>query len=118
MKRLYLARGSSLVSDQNDLKYAYSGGNSSASCWSSGISINSRCSIRCNPLRRADHLLSVGLGNLTHELGPRHVDSGVDLAGLGPRVVLEDFHHQGRVVRDNHAGLKQAQEPGLALGLA
>src|SRR5262245_19487510 len=63
-------------------------------------------------------LLSVGLGDLADKFGPRHVHGPIDLAGLWPRVVLEDFHHQGRVIRDNNTGLKHAQKPDLALGLA
>src|SRR2546428_13138585 len=62
-------------------------------------------------------LLPVGLGDLTHELGPRHVHGPVDLAGLWSPIVLQDFHHQGRVVRDNNTSLKHAQKPDLALGL-
>ena len=34
------------------------------------------------------------------------------------RIVFEDFHHQGRVIRGNNARLKHTQEPDLALGLA
>jgi hypothetical protein len=33
-------------------------------------------------------LLPVGLGDLAHELGPRHVHGPVDLPSLWPRVVL------------------------------
>jgi hypothetical protein len=62
--------------------------------------------------------LSEGLGDLADELSPAHVHSPVDLAGLRSRVVFEDFHHQGRVVRDNDARLQHAQEASLPLGLA
>jgi len=51
------------------------------------------------------HSLSEGLGDLADELSPAHVHSPVDLAGLRSRVVFEDFHHQGRVVRDDDARL-------------
>ena len=50
-------------------------------------------------------LLSVGLGNLTDKLGPAHIHSCVDLAGLRSSIVFQDFHHQGCVVRDNDACL-------------
>jgi hypothetical protein len=50
-------------------------------------------------------LLSVGLGDLADKLGPAHVHGPIDLAGLRSRIVLEDFHHQGRIVRDNDARL-------------
>jgi len=50
-------------------------------------------------------LLSVGLSDLTDKLGPAHVHGAIDLAGLGSPVILEDFHHQGRVVRDDDARL-------------
>src|SRR5439155_25781058 len=55
-----------------------------------------------------DHSLAVGLGDLADELCPGHVDGLVDLAGLRSRIVLEDFHHQGRVVRDDDACLQHA----------
>src|SRR5215218_2568100 len=67
-------------------------------------------------LRR--RLLSVGLGDLADELGPGHVHCPIDLAGLRSRIVLEDFHHQSCVVRENDAGLQHAQETDLAFGLA
>src|SRR5689334_20853150 len=67
---------------------------------------------------RIDPLLAVRLRHLAHKLRPRHVHGSVDLAGLWPRVVLEDFHHQGRIIRDNNPRLKHAQEPNLALGFA
>ena len=50
-------------------------------------------------------LLSVGVGDLADKLGPAHVHGPVDLAGFRSRIVLEDFHHQGRVVRDDDARL-------------
>ena len=63
---------------------------------------------QCRTRRRglpAGWLLSVGLGDLADELSPGHIHGPVHLAGLWPRIVLEDFHHQGRVVRDNNARL-------------
>src|SRR6185437_14314043 len=62
--------------------------------------------------------LPVRLGDLANELGPGHVHGPVDLAGLRPRIVLEDFNHQSRVVRENYASLLHSQYPDLALGLA
>jgi serine/threonine protein kinase len=46
-----------------------------------------------------------------------HVHSAINLAGLRSRIVPEDFHHQGRVVRENDARLQHAQKPDLPLGL-
>jgi len=58
-----------------------------------------RCGQRCSRVpQRAVHLLSVGLGDLADKFCPRHVHGPVDFACLWPRVVLEDFHHQGRVI--------------------
>src|SRR5882762_10104240 len=51
------------------------------------------------------HLLSVRLGDLADELGPAHIHGRVDLAGLRSRIVFEDFHYQGRVVRNDDASL-------------
>jgi hypothetical protein len=53
-------------------------------------------------------LLAVGLCDLPHELGPGHVHRAVNCRSLGPRVVLEDFHHQRGVVGQDHAGLHHA----------
>jgi hypothetical protein len=50
-------------------------------------------------------LLSVGLGDLADELSPAHIHGRVDLAGLRSRIVFEDFHYQGRVVRNDDARL-------------
>jgi hypothetical protein len=55
---------------------------------------------------------SVGLGNLADKLGPAHVHGPINLTGLRSPIVLEDFHHQGRIVGENDARLQQAQEPG------
>src|SRR5579862_6907256 len=66
----------------------------------------------------ADELLSVGLCNLANKLGPAHVHGSVNLTGLRSPIVLEDFHHQGRIVGENDARLQHAQKPGLPLGLA
>ena len=57
-------------------------------------------------------LLPVGVGNLAYELGPGHIHGTVDRAGLGSRIVLEDFHHQGRVVRENDADLQRGKYAG------
>src|SRR3984885_3524601 len=70
---------------------------------------------RSLPARR---LPAVGLRDLPHELGPGHVQGAVDGAGLRPRIVLQDFHHQSGVVGEDDAGLQHAQKTGLALGLA
>ena len=51
------------------------------------------------------HSLSEGLGDLADELGPAHIHGRVDLAGLRSRIVFEDLHHQGCIVRDNNARL-------------
>ena len=56
-------------------------------------------------------------GQFGHKLGPAHVHGSVDLAGLRSRIVLEDFHHQGRIVRENDTRLQHAQKPGVPLGL-
>ena len=53
----------------------------------------------------AGRLLSVSVGDLPDKLGPSHVHGPVDLAGFRSRVILENFHHQGRVVRDDDARL-------------
>jgi hypothetical protein len=66
----------------------------------------------------ADKLFFVGLGDLTNKLGPAHVHGAVNLTGLRSPIVLEDFHHQSRVVGKNDARLQHAQKPGLPLGLA
>jgi predicted unusual protein kinase regulating ubiquinone biosynthesis (AarF/ABC1/UbiB family) len=58
------------------------------------------------------------MGNLANKFGPAHIHGSVDLAGLRSRIVLEDFHHQCRVVRENDARLQHAQKPDLPLGLA
>ena len=65
----------------------------------------------------AAELFSVGLGNLANQPGPAHVHGSVSLTRLRSRIVLEDFHHQGRVVRENDARLQHAQKPDLPLGL-
>ena len=66
----------------------------------------------------ADELLSVGLGNLANKLGPAHIHGCIHLTSLRSPIVLEDFHHQRRIVGENHARLQHAQKPGLPLGLA
>ena len=66
----------------------------------------------------AHSLFAVGVRDLPDELRPRHVHCAVDGAGLRSCVVFQDFHHQGRVIRDDHAGLQHTQKTGLALGLA
>src|SRR5260370_30215046 len=71
-----------------------------------------------NSAVHANLLLSVGVGDLADKLGPGHVHGSVDLASFRSPIVLEDFHHQGRVVRDYDARLKHAQQPNLPLGLA
>jgi len=53
----------------------------------------------------AGRLLSVGVGDLADKLGPTHVHGPVNFAGFRSRIILENFHHQGRVVRDNDASL-------------
>jgi hypothetical protein len=53
----------------------------------------------------AGRLLSVGVGDLADKLDPSHVHGPVDLAGFRSRIILENFHHQGRVVRDDDARL-------------
>ena len=53
--------------------------------------------------------LKEGNSDLPDELRPRHVHGGVDGPGLGPRIVLEDLHHQRGVVGDDDAGLYHAQ---------
>ena len=50
-------------------------------------------------------LLSVGPGDLTDKCGPGHVHGRVNLASLRSRIILEDFHHQGCVVRHNNTRL-------------
>jgi hypothetical protein len=50
-------------------------------------------------------LLSVGVGDLTDKCGPAHVHGRVNLASLRSRIILEDFHHQGCVVRHNNTRL-------------
>ena len=72
---------------------------------------------KCQQLRTAS-LLAVGMSNLPDELGPGHVHRGIDGAGLWARVVFQDFHHEGCVIRDDHAGLQHAQKTDLSLGLA
>ena len=54
----------------------------------------------------ANLLLSVGVCDLADKLGPGHVHGSADLARFPSPIVLEDFHHQGRVVRDYNARLK------------
>src|ERR1700688_1815485 len=66
----------------------------------------------------AEELLSVGVGNLANKLGPAHVHGSINLTGLRSPIVLEDFHHQSRIVGENDARLQHAQKPGLPLGLA
>src|SRR5438067_5677580 len=63
-------------------------------------------------------LLAVRVRDLPHELGPGHVDGAVHGPGLRTRIVLEDFHHQGGVVGEDHAGLQHAQQTDLSFGLA
>jgi hypothetical protein len=63
-------------------------------------------------------LLAIGVRNLPHELRPRHVHCTVHGAGLGSCVVFQDFHHQARVIRDDHAGLQHTQKTDLSFGLA
>jgi len=41
-----------------------------------------------------ESLLAVRLSDLTHELGPAHVHSAVDLTGLRSCIVFEDFHQR------------------------
>jgi hypothetical protein len=53
-------------------------------------------------------LLAVGLGDLAHEFGPRHVHCLIHRDGFGLRIVLEDFHHQGCIVRQNDTSLLHA----------
>jgi hypothetical protein len=48
---------------------------------------------------------SVGVRNLAYEFGPTHIHGSIDFAGLRSRIVLEDFHHQGCVVREDDARL-------------
>jgi hypothetical protein len=43
------------------------------------------------------------LRDLPDELGPGHVERGVNRTGLRPRIVFEDFHHQRGVVGKDHA---------------
>ena len=49
---------------------------------------------------------------LDRQAGPARIRGSVDLAGLWPPVTLEDFHHQGRVVRENDA--RGARPPPIA----
>jgi hypothetical protein len=58
-----------------------------------------------NAVNTVDGLLSVRLGDLADKLGPTHVHRPVNFSGFRARIVLENFHHQGRVVRDDDAGL-------------
>jgi hypothetical protein len=60
---------------------------------------------RSTQLGEESHSLSEGLGDLADERGPTHIHGRIDLAGLRSRIVLEDFHHQGCIVRDNNARL-------------
>jgi hypothetical protein len=60
---------------------------------------------RSTQLGEDSHSLSEGLGDLADERGPTHIHGRIDLAGLRSRIVLEDFHHQGCIVRDNNARL-------------
>jgi hypothetical protein len=53
----------------------------------------------------AGRLLSVGVGDLANKLSLSHVRWPLDLAGFRSRVILENFYHRGRVVRDNYARL-------------
>jgi hypothetical protein len=50
-------------------------------------------------------LLLVSVGDLADKLGPSHVHGLVNLAGFRSRIILENFHYQGRVVRDDDASL-------------
>src|SRR5262249_12258626 len=52
------------------------------------------------------------------ELGPRHIEGGIDSARLRRRIVLKNLDHQRRVIRDDHTGLQHAQKPCLVLGFA
>ena len=59
-------------------------------------------------------LLSVGPGDLADKCGPADVHGRVNLASLRSSIILEDFHHQGCVVRDKTAGY---YEPSRFAGL-
>ncbi len=63
----------------------------------------------------ADELFSVSLRDLANKRSPTH--GSVNLASLRLRIVLEDFPHQSRIVRENDARLEHAQKPNLPLGL-
>jgi hypothetical protein len=56
-------------------------------------------------LRLRRSLLPVGPGDLTDKCGPAHVHGRVNLASLRSRIILEDFHHQGCIVRHNNTRL-------------
>src|SRR5207248_5869484 len=70
----------------------------------------------CISLSRADavRLLAIRPCDLPHELGPGHVDGIVHGSRFRPRIVLEDFHLQRRVVGADHAGLPHAQKADLS----
>ena len=61
------------------------------------------------PLTTTYRLFAVGLGDLSHELCPGHVDGTIDGSSLRPRIVLENLHHQRRIVGEDDAGLQHAQ---------
>ncbi len=46
-----------------------------------------------------------GLGDLTDKRSPGHVHGRVNLHSFRSRIILEDFHHQGCVVRRNNTSL-------------
>ena len=54
-----------------------------------------------------------GLGECSRQLsdqtGKRHIEGGIQIAGLWTRVVLEHFQGDGSVVGDDHAHLNHAQ---------
>ena len=56
----------------------------------------------------ASQSLAISLGNLSHQFGPGHVDGSVNSSGLRSGIVLQDFYHQRRVVRENNPRLHHA----------
>jgi hypothetical protein len=73
--------------------------------WRRAAAAPSRCRRREHVTRRGVLLTFRMLSDLADELSPAHVHSPLDLASLRSRIVFEDFHHQGRVVRDSDARL-------------
>jgi hypothetical protein len=55
----------------------------------------------------------VGLRDLSNKLGPAHIHRLIDLAGLRPRIVLENVHHQGCVIGDDDTCLQYAEQSYL-----